>query len=78
MMPTACWKLDWEELEVNNDNFYALCQLLREKVGNLTVTRILFWCEGLLIIGLPVLLVNQLFNILMLTKALVLFVSKNP
>ena len=36
MMPTACWKLDWEELEVNNDNFYALCHLLREKASNLT------------------------------------------
>ena len=33
MMPTACWKLDWEELETNSDNFYALCQLLREKVS---------------------------------------------
>ena len=37
MMPTACWKLDWEELEMNNDNFYALCHLLREKVSDLSI-----------------------------------------
>ena len=38
MMPTACWKLDWEELETNSDNFYAFSQLLREKVSYVIIT----------------------------------------
>ena len=30
--PTSCWKLEWEELEGNQQNFQALCHQLREKV----------------------------------------------
>ncbi|XP_070569318.1 meiosis 1 arrest protein-like [Ptychodera flava] len=29
--PTTCWKLDWEELDTNQQNFQALCQLLQDK-----------------------------------------------
>ncbi|XP_006811757.1 meiosis 1 arrest protein-like [Saccoglossus kowalevskii] len=29
--PTACWKLDWEELDTNQQNFQAFCHLLQEK-----------------------------------------------
>ncbi|XP_071499340.1 meiosis 1 arrest protein-like [Diadema antillarum] len=28
---TSCWKLDWEELDANQQNFHALCHLLHEK-----------------------------------------------
>lgn len=26
--PTTCWRLDWEELETNNNLFHALCHTL--------------------------------------------------
>ena len=29
---TCCWKLDWDELETNQQHFQALCYHLREKV----------------------------------------------
>ncbi|XP_046845567.1 meiosis 1 arrest protein-like [Xenia sp. Carnegie-2017] len=29
--PTCCWKLDWDELESNQQNFNSLCNLLSEK-----------------------------------------------
>ncbi|XP_038053650.1 meiosis 1 arrest protein-like [Patiria miniata] len=29
--PTSCWKLDWDELESNQQHFHALCHLLHEK-----------------------------------------------
>ena len=32
LKPTACWKLDWEDLETNQQLFSALCQHLRDKV----------------------------------------------
>lgn len=32
LTPTACWKLDWEELETNQQLFTALCQYLTDKV----------------------------------------------
>ena len=32
--PTVCWKLDWEELESNRQQFYALCSVLKERVSN--------------------------------------------
>ena len=32
LRPTTCWKLDWEELEMNQQHFNALCQLLQDKV----------------------------------------------
>ncbi len=32
MRPTACWKLEWEELEINQQQFYSICKLLSEKV----------------------------------------------
>ncbi|XP_062512734.1 meiosis 1 arrest protein-like [Corticium candelabrum] len=35
--PTACWKLDWEELESNQQNFSALCSLLHKKTMALLV-----------------------------------------
>ena len=34
LRPTACWKLDWEELETNQQNFSALCQKLQHKVND--------------------------------------------
>ena len=30
--PTLCWKLDWEDLESNQQHFHALCSVLRERV----------------------------------------------
>eukprot|EP00057_Strongylocentrotus_purpuratus_P017990 XP_011672464.1 PREDICTED: meiosis 1 arrest protein-like [Strongylocentrotus purpuratus] len=30
--PTACWKLDWEELDSNQQNFHALCHHLHHRV----------------------------------------------
>ncbi len=30
--PTACWKLDWEDLEANQQLFCGLCQYLKDKV----------------------------------------------
>lgn len=30
--PTLCWKLDWEDLESNQQHFYALCSVLKERV----------------------------------------------
>ena len=35
--PTACWMLDWEELENNRQHFMALCQQLVERVGVLAM-----------------------------------------
>ena len=32
LRPTTCWKLDWEELEMNQQHFNALCQILQDKV----------------------------------------------
>lgn len=29
---TSCWKMDWDELETNQQHFTALCHLLKEKV----------------------------------------------
>ncbi|XP_071809144.1 meiosis 1 arrest protein-like isoform X1 [Asterias amurensis] len=29
--PTSCWKLDWDELESNQQHFQALCHVLHEK-----------------------------------------------
>ncbi|XP_030845177.1 meiosis 1 arrest protein isoform X2 [Strongylocentrotus purpuratus] len=29
--PTACWKLDWEELDSNQQNFHALCHHLHHR-----------------------------------------------
>ena len=39
LRPTACWRLDWEELERNQQLFLALCHSLQNKVSwyNLTV-----------------------------------------
>ncbi|XP_071956022.1 meiosis 1 arrest protein-like [Antedon mediterranea] len=31
LQPTLCWKLDWEELDTNQQHFAALCQHLHEK-----------------------------------------------
>lgn len=30
--PTLCWRLDWEDLESNQQHFYALCSVLKERV----------------------------------------------
>lgn len=35
--PTCCWKLDWEELESNQQDFNALCSVLYEKDLSLIV-----------------------------------------
>ena len=32
LRPTLCWKLEWEELEGNQQRFHAFCKLLTEKV----------------------------------------------
>lgn len=37
--PTACWKLDWEELESNQQNFQALCYHLKDRVSNYYLKR---------------------------------------
>ena len=34
--PTTCWKLDWEELERNQQYFQALCLTMKSKVLNST------------------------------------------
>ncbi|XP_013421029.1 meiosis 1 arrest protein [Lingula anatina] len=31
MRPTTCWKIDWDELEMNQQLFQAMCSLLQEK-----------------------------------------------
>ena len=31
--PTCCWKLDWDELESNQQEFNSLCKVLNEKVS---------------------------------------------
>ena len=33
LRPTACWRLDWEELERNQQMFTALCRSLQQKVS---------------------------------------------
>ena len=35
--PTCCWKLDWDELESNQQDFTALCKVLNEKVKGLSM-----------------------------------------
>lgn len=37
--PTACWKLDWEELESNQQQFMALCQQLAKQVRTLLLLK---------------------------------------
>ena len=34
--PTACWKLEWEELETNQQHFTALCKTLQDRVSLVT------------------------------------------
>ncbi|XP_068708098.1 meiosis 1 arrest protein-like [Montipora foliosa] len=29
--PTLCWKMDWEDLESNQQHFYALCSVLKDR-----------------------------------------------
>ncbi|XP_074612698.1 meiosis 1 arrest protein-like [Acropora palmata] len=29
--PTFCWKMDWEDLESNQEHFYALCSVLKKR-----------------------------------------------
>ena len=36
LRPTACWRLDWEELERNQHTFSALCRVLQLKVYEYT------------------------------------------
>ncbi|XP_075703236.1 meiosis 1 arrest protein [Rhinoderma darwinii] len=31
LTPTACWELDWDQLEANQDNFHALCKCLQSQ-----------------------------------------------
>ncbi|XP_073524341.1 meiosis 1 arrest protein [Phyllobates terribilis] len=31
LTPTACWELDWDQLEANQDNFHALCHCLQSQ-----------------------------------------------
>uniref|UniRef100_UPI00398F820A meiosis 1 arrest protein isoform X5 n=1 Tax=Pristiophorus japonicus TaxID=55135 RepID=UPI00398F820A len=35
--PTNCWKLDWDELETNHQNFHALCHTLKDILDGLDV-----------------------------------------
>ncbi|XP_034627995.1 meiosis 1 arrest protein [Trachemys scripta elegans] len=35
--PTSCWQLDWDELEMNQHNFHALCHSLRSALNSLEV-----------------------------------------
>lgn len=39
MRPTACWRLDWEELENNQNHFSALCRMLQQKVHSAVLLR---------------------------------------
>jgi len=32
LRPTSCWKVDWDELEANQQNFHALSSLLHQQV----------------------------------------------
>ena len=32
LRPTSCWKIDWCELETNQQNFHALSSLLYQQV----------------------------------------------
>jgi len=32
LRPTSCWKIDWDELETNQQNFHALSSLLSQQV----------------------------------------------
>ncbi|KAM3910216.1 meiosis 1 arrest protein, partial [Leptodactylus fuscus] len=31
LSPTACWELDWDQLETNQENFHALCHCLQSQ-----------------------------------------------
>ncbi|CAM2113787.1 unnamed protein product [Caretta caretta] len=35
--PTSCWQLDWDELEMNQHNFHALCHSLLSALNSLEV-----------------------------------------
>ncbi|XP_063782025.1 meiosis 1 arrest protein isoform X2 [Pseudophryne corroboree] len=37
LTPTACWELDWDQLEANQENFHALCHCLQDALRCLAV-----------------------------------------
>ncbi|NXX80068.1 M1AP protein, partial [Urocolius indicus] len=37
--PTSCWRLDWDELEINQQSFHALCQSLLKRKWMLLAKR---------------------------------------
>ncbi|NWU90258.1 M1AP protein, partial [Upupa epops] len=39
MKPTSCWQLDWDELEINQHNFHALCHSLLKRKWMLLARR---------------------------------------
>ncbi|XP_071982595.1 meiosis 1 arrest protein isoform X2 [Engystomops pustulosus] len=41
LTPTACWELDWEQLEANQDNFHALCHSLQSQQLSLVASSVL-------------------------------------
>lgn len=47
LKPTACWKLDWDDLETNQQLFCALCQHLRDKVEFAVYCRVVSLCVSL-------------------------------
>ena len=52
--PTACWKLEWEELETNQQHFTALCKTLQDRVSHMgTLDSIAMWDYCVCSPGLP-------------------------
>jgi len=41
LRPTSCWKIDWDELESNQQNFNALASLLHQQVIVFAITELL-------------------------------------
>jgi len=41
LRPTSCWKIDWDELESNQQNFNALASLLHQQVIVFVITELL-------------------------------------
>ncbi|XP_046367691.2 meiosis 1 arrest protein-like isoform X3 [Haliotis rufescens] len=47
VQPTSCWKVDWDDLEKNQQNFKALCHLLHKKIDVLETFNPLGLTSGL-------------------------------
>ncbi|XP_023214827.1 meiosis 1 arrest protein-like [Centruroides sculpturatus] len=47
LIPTQCWKLDWEELENNQQIFITICQLLKQINSVLVAKKDNHFCQGM-------------------------------